>query len=50
MPRRLKRSPLPLALAINLASLTALSLGLCSPVAAQEARGMPSPPARWARH
>ncbi|VVN52177.1 Ferrichrome outer membrane transporter/phage receptor [Pseudomonas fluorescens] len=37
MPRRLKRSPLPLALAINLASLTALSLGLCSPVAAQEA-------------
>jgi len=37
MPRHLKRSPLPLALAINLASLTALSLGLCSPVAAQEA-------------
>lgn len=37
MPRHLKRSPLPLALAINLASLSALSLGLCSPVAAQEA-------------
>ncbi|MBD8238943.1 TonB-dependent siderophore receptor [Pseudomonas fluorescens] len=37
MPRHLKRSPLPLALAINLASLTALSVGLCSPVAAQEA-------------
>ncbi|RMT94487.1 hypothetical protein ALP39_00554 [Pseudomonas marginalis pv. marginalis] len=37
MPRHLKRSPLPLALAINLASLTALSVGMCSPVAAQEA-------------
>ncbi|TFY88970.1 TonB-dependent siderophore receptor [Pseudomonas kairouanensis] len=37
MSRHLKRSPLPLALAINLASLTALSLAISSPVAAQEA-------------
>ena len=37
MPRHLKRSSLPLALAINLASLTALSLTIGSPVAAQEA-------------
>lgn len=37
MSRHLKRSPLPLALAINLGSLAVLSLGLCSPVAAQEA-------------
>jgi len=37
MPRHFKRSPLPLALAINLASLAALSLAFSSPVAAQEA-------------
>ncbi|MCK6189960.1 TonB-dependent siderophore receptor [Pseudomonas sp. EYE_354] len=37
MPRHFQRSPLPLALAINLASVAALSLGLCGPVAAQEA-------------
>ncbi|MBF6028591.1 TonB-dependent siderophore receptor [Pseudomonas sp. P115] len=37
MPRHLKRSPLPLALAINLASLAALGLAISSPVAAQEA-------------
>ncbi|OPA87388.1 TonB-dependent receptor [Pseudomonas fluorescens] len=37
MPRHFKRSPLPLALAINLASLAALSLGLCGPATAQEA-------------
>lgn len=37
MPRHLKRSPLPLALAINLASLAALNLAVSSPVAAQEA-------------
>jgi iron complex outermembrane receptor protein len=37
MSRHLKRSPLPLALAINLVSLTALSLAISSPVAAQEA-------------
>ena len=37
MPRHLKRSPLPLALAINLASLAALSLAINNPVAAQEA-------------
>ena len=32
MSRHLKRSPLPLALAINLVSLTALSLAISSPV------------------
>ncbi|TFW45122.1 TonB-dependent siderophore receptor [Pseudomonas fluorescens] len=37
MPRHFQRSPLPLALAINLASVAALSLALCSPAAAQEA-------------
>lgn len=37
MPRHFKRSPLPLALAINLASLAALGLAFSSPVAAQEA-------------
>lgn len=36
MPRHFKRSPLPLALALNLASLATLSLAVSSPVAAQE--------------
>lgn len=36
MPRHFKRSPLPLALALNLASLATLSLAASSPVAAQE--------------
>ncbi|MFL1387403.1 TonB-dependent siderophore receptor [Pseudomonas tritici] len=36
MPRHFKRSSLPLALAINLASLAALTLAISSPVAAQE--------------
>ena len=37
MPRHLQRSPLPLALAIHLASLAALSLAISSPAVAQEA-------------
>ncbi|OPA87207.1 TonB-dependent receptor [Pseudomonas fluorescens] len=37
MPRHFKRSPLPLALTINLVGVAALSLGLCSQATAQEA-------------